>query len=78
MLERTFAVNTFGLFLLTQASLSKLLNSCSLKVCTVQSQVSSIADNSSDGKHAYRASKPEVNSIERPMAMVLGRIRMCQ
>jgi len=71
VLEKTFAVNTFGPLLLTQALLPNLLKSSSPKICIVSSRVGSIADNSSGGNYAYRASKTAVNSIGKSLAMDL-------
>jgi NAD(P)-dependent dehydrogenase (short-subunit alcohol dehydrogenase family) len=71
VLEKTFAVNTFGPLLLTQALLPNLLKSSSPKICIVSSRVGSIADNSSGGSYAYRASKAAVNSIGKSLAMDL-------
>lgn len=71
VLEKTFAVNTFGPLLLTQALLPNLLASSSAKICIVSSRVGSIADNSSGGNYAYRASKAAVNSIGKSLAMDL-------
>jgi short-subunit dehydrogenase len=71
VLEKTFAVNTFGPLLLTQALLPNLLASKSAKICIVSSRVGSIADNSSGGNYAYRASKAAVNSVGRSLAMDL-------
>jgi NAD(P)-dependent dehydrogenase (short-subunit alcohol dehydrogenase family) len=71
VLEKTCAVNTFGPLLLTQALLPNLLKSSSPKICIVSSRVGSIADNSSGGSYAYRASKAAVNSIGKSLAMDL-------
>ena len=71
VLETTFAVNTFGPLLLTQAVLPNLLKSSSPKIGIVSSRVGSIADNSSGGNYAYRASKTAVNSIGKSMAVDL-------
>lgn len=69
--QRTFAVNTFGVFLLTQALLPNLLKASSPKIGIVSSRVGSIGDNGSGGHYAYRSSKTAVNSIGRSMAMDL-------
>lgn len=71
ILERTFAVNTYGPLLLTQALLPNILQSSSPKIGIVSSRVGSIGDNSSGGHYAYRASKAAVNSIGKSMAMDL-------
>ena len=64
VLQRTFAVNTFGVLLLTQALLPNLLKSESKspRIGIVSSRVGSIADNSSGGSYAYRSSKAAVVS----------------
>ena len=69
--QRTFAVNAFGPFLLTQALLPNLLKSSSPKIGIVSSRVGSVGDNSTGGHYAYRSSKAAVNSIGKSMAMDL-------
>lgn len=71
ILERTFAVNTFGPLLLTQALLPNVLKSSNPKIGIVSSRVGSIADNSTGGHYAYRASKAAVNSIGKSLAVDL-------
>ncbi|KAI1609494.1 3-oxoacyl-reductase [Exophiala viscosa] len=71
ILERTFAVNTFGALLLTQALLPNILKSSSPKIGIVSSRVGSIGDNSTGGHYAYRASKAAVNSVGKSLAMDL-------
>jgi len=71
VLQTTFAVNTFGPLLLTQALLPNILASSVKKVGIVSSRVGSIADNSSGGSYAYRSSKAAVNSIGKSIAMDL-------
>ncbi|CAG5155456.1 uncharacterized protein ALTATR162_LOCUS3670 [Alternaria atra] len=62
-LQNTFSVNTFGPILLTQALLPNILKSLSPKIAVVSSRVGSMADNTSGGQYAYRASKAAVNSL---------------
>jgi len=71
VLQRTFAVNTFGPLLLTQALLPNVLKSAHPKVGIVSSRVGSITDNSTGGHYAYRSSKAAVNSIGKSMAVDL-------
>ncbi|THX46146.1 NAD(P)-binding protein [Aureobasidium pullulans] len=63
--------NTFGPLLLTQALLPNLLKAPEARVGIVSSRVGSIADNSTGGIYAYRASKAAVNSIGKSLAMDL-------
>ncbi|KAF3070529.1 C-factor [Daldinia childiae] len=70
-LTQTFSVNTFGPLLLTQALLPNLLKSDSPKVGVMSSRVGSIADNSSGGSYAYRASKTAANSVFKNLAVDL-------
>ena len=76
-LQSTFAVNTFGPLLLTQALLDNVvLPSASASteprhIAVVSSRVGSMADNSSGGNYAYRASKAAVNSIFKNLAVDL-------
>lgn len=71
VLEKTFAVNTYGPLLLTQALLPNLLKASSPRIGNMSSRVGSIADNSSGGSYAYRASKAALNSISKSMAVDL-------
>ncbi|THW31508.1 NAD(P)-binding protein [Aureobasidium pullulans] len=70
-LTRIFETNTFGPLLLTQALLPNLLKASEARVGIVSSRVGSIADNSTGGIYAYRASKAAVNSIGKSLAMDL-------
>ena len=70
-LLKTFSINTFGPLLLTQALLDCLLKSPSPRIGLMSSRVGSIADNSSGGSYAYRASKAALNSIGKSMAVDL-------
>lgn len=71
ILQKTFAVNTFGPLLFTQALLPNILRSSSPKIGIVSSRVGSIGDNSSGGHYAYRSSKAAVNSIGKSLAVDL-------
>ncbi|MCJ1243395.1 hypothetical protein MMC30_000592 [Trapelia coarctata] len=71
ILQKTFATNTFGPLLLTQHLLPNLLASSSPRIYNVSSRVGSIADNSTGGSYAYRASKAALNSISKSMAVDL-------
>ena len=72
VMEKTFAVNTYGPLLLTQALLPNVLAApAPRKICVVSSRVGSIADNSSGGYYAYRASKCAVNSFFKCLAVEL-------
>lgn len=70
-LTRVFETNTFGPLLLTQALLANLLAASDARIGIVSSRVGSIADNSTGGIYAYRASKAAVNSIGKSLAMDL-------
>ena len=75
-LTRIFETNTFGPLLLTQALLPCVLKAKengnpNPRIAIVSSRVGSIADNSSGGIYAYRASKAAVNSIGKGLAMDL-------
>lgn len=71
VLDQTFAVNTFGPILLTQALLPNLSQSRNPKIGVVSSRVGSMADNSSGGAYAYRASKAAVNSLFKSLSVDL-------
>lgn len=72
-LQQTFAVNTFGPLLLTQALVDNVLASSAKPphIAVMSSRVGSIADNSSGGSYAYRASKAAVNSEFKNIAVEL-------
>ncbi|KAF2100092.1 3-oxoacyl-reductase [Rhizodiscina lignyota] len=69
--EKTFRVNTFGPLLLTQALLPNLLKSKSPRIGMMSSRVGSIADNSSGGNYAYRASKTALNQFCKNLSIEL-------
>ncbi|KAK5014572.1 hypothetical protein LTR60_003293 [Cryomyces antarcticus] len=71
VLAKTFETNTFGPLLLTQALLPNLLASSHPRIGMMSSRVGSIADNSTGGMYAYRASKAALNSVCKSMAMDL-------
>lgn len=70
-LTKTFTTNTFGPLLLTQSLLPNLLSSPGPKIGNVSSRVGSIADNSTGGAYAYRASKAALNAISKSIAVDL-------
>lgn len=70
-LQKIFAVNSFGPFLVAQALLPNLLKSPHPKIAIMTSRVGSISDNSSGGMYAYRSSKAAANQISRNLAMDL-------
>ncbi|KAJ9602243.1 hypothetical protein H2200_013363 [Cladophialophora chaetospira] len=63
VLDKSFAVNTSGVLLLTQALLPNILAAKDAKIAILSSRVGSMSDNTSGGMYAYRASKAAVNSI---------------
>ena len=69
--QSTFAVNTFGPLLLTQALLPNILASQQPKIAVMSSRVGSMGDNSSGGSYSYRASKAAVNSLFKSLAVDL-------
>ena len=72
VMERAFAVNAYGPVLLTQALLPNVLRaSAPRRIGVISSRVGSIADNSSGGYYAYRASKTAVNSFFKSFAVEL-------
>jgi NAD(P)-dependent dehydrogenase (short-subunit alcohol dehydrogenase family) len=72
VLERCFAINTYGPFLLTQALLPNVLVAPEpRRIAVVSSRVGSIADNTSGGLYAYRASKCAVNNLFKTLAVEL-------
>jgi NAD(P)-dependent dehydrogenase (short-subunit alcohol dehydrogenase family) len=69
--QKTFAVNTFGPLLLTQALLHNILAAQQPRIAVVSSRVGSIGDNSSGGAYSYRSSKAAVNALFKSMAIDL-------
>lgn len=69
--QKTFAVNTFGLLLLTQALLHNIFAAQHPRIAVVSSRVGSMGDNSSGGAYSYRASKATVNALFKSMAVYL-------
>ena len=69
--QKTFAVNAYGPFFVTQALLPNLEAATKAKIGIVTSRVGSIGDNSSGGHYSYRASKAAANSIGKSIAMDL-------
>lgn len=63
VLSKSFAVNSTGVLLLTQALLPNIISANNAKIGIVSSRVGSMTDNTSGGLYAYRASKAAVNSI---------------
>jgi NAD(P)-dependent dehydrogenase (short-subunit alcohol dehydrogenase family) len=70
-LQKTFAINTFGPLLLTQALLPNIQASQHPRVAVVSSRVGSINDNSTGGMYAYRSSKAAVNALFKSMSVDL-------
>jgi NAD(P)-dependent dehydrogenase (short-subunit alcohol dehydrogenase family) len=69
--QKTFAVNTFGPLLLTQALLPNILASQQPRIAVVSSRVGSMGDNSSGGAYSYRSSKAAVNAVFKSMSVDL-------
>lgn len=69
--QKTFAVNTFGPLLLTQALLPNILKAAHPRIAVVSSRVGSIADNSTGGMYSYRSSKAAVNCLFKNLAVDL-------
>lgn len=70
-LQKTFAVNTFGPLLLTQALLQNVLKAQHPRIAVMSSRVGSIADNSTGGMYSYRSSKTAVNMLFKNLAIDL-------
>ena len=70
-LQKTFAVNTFGPLLLTQALLPNIEKAQYPRIAVMSSRVGSIADNSTGGMYSYRSSKTAVNMLFANLAVDL-------
>lgn len=72
-IQKNFAINAYGPFLLTQALLPNMLaaKSSPKRLAVISSRVGSLADNTSGGAYAYRASKTAVNSFFKTFAVEL-------
>ena len=66
---KSFHVNSVVPFLITKALLGKLRQGQSPKVVQITSLMGSIADNTSGGSYAYRASKAALNMINKGLAV---------
>lgn len=64
--------NTLGPIAVTEALLANLEKAGSAKVALMTSRMGSIADNTSGGTYAYRASKAALNAAGRSLALDLG------
>ncbi|KAJ4983799.1 hypothetical protein SVAN01_10719 [Stagonosporopsis vannaccii] len=69
--QKTFAVNTFGPFFLTQALLQNVEKSQHPRIAVMSSRVGSIEDNSTGGMYSYRSSKTAVNMLFKNLAIDL-------
>jgi NAD(P)-dependent dehydrogenase (short-subunit alcohol dehydrogenase family) len=69
--QKTFAVNTFGPLLLTQALLPNIEKAKHPRIAVMSSRVGSIADNSTGGMYSYRSSKTAVNMLFANLAIDL-------
>ncbi len=72
IMERTFAVNTFGPLRVVQALLPNLRAGERKLIANMSSQMGSIA-NSTGGSYAYRASKTALNQLNRGLSVELGK-----
>jgi NAD(P)-dependent dehydrogenase (short-subunit alcohol dehydrogenase family) len=64
-----FRVNTIGALRVTQALLPNLRAGAEKRVVQMTSRMGSIADNTSGGSYAYRASKAALNMVTRSLAL---------
>ncbi|RAL24745.1 hypothetical protein DL240_00610 [Lujinxingia litoralis] len=71
-IERGFQVNTMGTLRLTEALLPALRRSQGAKIVNLSSKMGSIAENTSGGSYAYRASKAALNMVTRSLALDLA------
>ena len=68
-LSKSFQVNSTAPLLLTQELLELLRKSRQPKVIQITSKMGSIADNTSGGSYAYRASKAALNMLNKSLAI---------
>jgi len=61
-------VNTLGALRMSQALVERVKAGETKKIVNISTQMGSIADNSSGGAYAYRASKAALNMVSRSMA----------
>lgn len=66
---KSFEVNSFVPFMVTEAVLPKLQKASQPKAVHITSMMGSIADNSSGGSYAYRASKSALNMIHKSLTV---------
>lgn len=69
-MRKTFEVNTLGPLRVTKALKNQLVSPGG-KVVTISTGIGSIADNTSGGMYAYRASKAAANMVSKSLAMDL-------
>lgn len=66
---KSFEVNTFVPFMVTETLLPQLRKSSNPKVIHITSLMGSIHDNSSGGAYAYRASKAALNMVHKSLTI---------
>ena len=66
---KSFEVNTYVPFMVTQALLTKLKKSSTPKMAQISSTMGSIEDNQSGGYYAYRSSKAALNMITKSLTV---------
>ena len=66
---RSFEVNSFLPFMVTQSLLTKLQKSSQPKAIHISSMMGSITDNTSGGYYAYRSSKAALNMINKSLSL---------
>jgi len=71
-LARYFQVNSMGALRVTQALLPNLRAGTRKHVAQITSRMGSIADNTSGGAYAYRASKAALNMLTKSLALDLA------
>ena len=70
-LRRGFEVNALGPLRVTEALLDHLRRGKQRRIASLTSKMGSIADNTSGGSYAYRASKSALNMLMRSLALDL-------